>query len=74
MKLIIVLYCINLICNLSINERKGKYTMDVDTIMSLIIGAVAFELYNKFYAKGDKKKLLIGIIAGVVCYLLYLIL
>ena len=48
--------------------------MDVDTIMSLIIGAVAFELYNMFYAKGDKKKLLIGIIAGVVCYLLYLIL
>lgn len=30
--------------------------MDVETIISLITGAVAFELYNKFYAKGDKKK------------------
>lgn len=48
--------------------------MNIERIISLIIGAVAFELYNMFYAKGDKKKLLIGIIAGVVCYLLYLIL
>lgn len=48
--------------------------MNIETIMSLIIGVVAFDLYNMFYAKGDKKKLLMGIIVGVVCYLLYLIL
>lgn len=31
-------------------------------IIGLLIGVIEFELYNKFYAKGNKKKILVGLI------------
>lgn len=41
-------------------------------IISFLIGMIEFELFNKFYAKGDKKKVLLGLIGGVVVGLVVL--
>ena len=35
-------------------------------IISFLIGMIEFELFNKFYAKGDKKKVLLGLIDIIV--------
>lgn len=41
-------------------------------IIGLLIGAIEFELYNKFYAKGNMKKILDGLIIVTIIDLVIL--
>ncbi len=41
-------------------------------LLSILIGVILFELYAKFYAKGDKKRILYGIVIGGIILVIYL--
>lgn len=48
--------------------------MGFDMILSLIIGVLVFELINRFYLKGDKKKVGYALIGGVIVAIFWYIL
>lgn len=47
--------------------------MSFELIYGLITGVLIMELYNHFYAKGDRKKIGYALIAGVIATVIWFI-
>lgn len=57
---------------LNIINFRLKEVLNMKLLLSILIGVILFELYAKFYAKGDKKRILYGIVIGGIILVIYL--